>query len=71
LAVALGIGQKTGDGCQVADWWAVGDLEAIASYCRADVRLSYKVYNRLMFLDLPDRFAALERSRINTEPVNA
>jgi predicted PolB exonuclease-like 3'-5' exonuclease len=69
LADALGVGQKIADGCQVGDWWTAGDLGSIAAYCRADVRLSYKVYNRLMFLSLPDRFTTLERSGINSEPV--
>lgn len=67
LAEALGVGQKTGEGCQVGDWWAAGDLESIAAYCRADVRLSYKVYGRLMFLSLPDRFTALDRSSVSAE----
>jgi DNA polymerase elongation subunit (family B) len=71
LAEALGVGQKTGEGCQVGDWWAAGDLGSIAAYCRADVRLSFKVYNRLLFLSLPDRFAALERSGISVEPMTS
>lgn len=62
LAEAIGVGQKTGEGCQVAEWWSAGDLDSIANYCRADVRLTFKVYNRLMFLNLPDRFVALEEA---------
>jgi len=68
LAAALGVGQKIGEGCQVAEWWSAGDLNSIANYCRADVRLSFKVYNRLMFLNLPDRFVALEEA--STAPLS-
>jgi DNA polymerase elongation subunit (family B) len=57
---ALGCGGKTGSGLQVAEWWSAGDITAIADYCREDVRLTYKLFCRLMFWPIPDRFAVLE-----------
>jgi len=59
LAAALGCGQKSAEGSKVSEWWTAGDLESIVRYCRQDVLLSYRIFCRLMFLDLPKRFTAL------------
>jgi predicted PolB exonuclease-like 3'-5' exonuclease len=59
LAGALGCGSKTGDGSEVAEWWHAGKIEQIAEYCRHDVRITYLVFLRLMFISLPARLAAL------------
>jgi predicted PolB exonuclease-like 3'-5' exonuclease len=56
LGAVLGVGVKTGHGDQVAGWWAKDELDRIASYCRDDVRLSYRVFCRLMFQQLPERY---------------
>lgn len=56
LGAALGCGGKTGHASDVSDWWAHGELEQIAAYCREDVRLTFRVFNRLMFQPLPDRY---------------
>src|SRR5712692_4659352 len=49
LANALGLGQKTGHGTDVAHWWAARDFESIKRYCMEDVRLTYRVYQRLTY----------------------
>jgi 3'-5' exonuclease len=69
LATALGCGSKSGHGCDVAEWWAKGDLKEIADYCRQDVWITLKVFNRLMFLPIPERFAVLESApkQVNQE----
>jgi DNA polymerase III epsilon subunit-like protein len=56
LGAALGCGVKTGHGQDVARWWAARDLRSIAAYCMDDVRLTYRVFCKLMYL--PDRLAA-------------
>lgn len=49
LSNALGCGQKSGHGMDVAQWWASRDLDSIRAYCLQDVRLTYSVYCRLMY----------------------
>jgi len=49
LGTALGCGAKTGHGTDVAHWWAVRDLQSIATYCMEDVRLTYRVYCKLTY----------------------
>jgi DNA polymerase elongation subunit (family B) len=56
LAQALGVGQKSGKGTDVAHWWAVRDFDSIKRYCLDDVRLTYRVFCRLKYL--PTRGAA-------------
>jgi len=58
LGSVLGVGTKTGHGEDVAGWWARGEFNRIASYCRDDVRLTYRVFCRLIFQQLPDRYVA-------------
>jgi hypothetical protein len=65
LGSALGCGNKTGKGSDVAAWWDAGDLAAISAYCQEDVRLTYKIFCRLMFQPLPARFNALSPTRVN------
>jgi DNA polymerase elongation subunit (family B) len=60
LGEVLGCGCKSGPGSNVADWWSAGNRAAIAEYCREDVRLTYKLFCRLMFRPIPDRFSVLE-----------
>lgn len=40
----------------LADWWAAGDIAPIQEYCRLKVRLCYRLYWRMMFRPLPERF---------------
>jgi 3'-5' exonuclease len=49
LGQALGVGQKTGHGTDVAHWWAARDFESIKMYCMEDVRLTHRVYQRLTY----------------------
>jgi hypothetical protein len=49
LGDALGCGCKTGHGTDVAQWWAARDFASIATYCMEDVRLTYRVFCRLMY----------------------
>lgn len=49
LGFVLGCGVKTGNGTNVAQWWAERDLQAITAYCRQDVRLAYRVFCRLTY----------------------
>jgi len=51
LAEYLGVGRKTPgmDGSKVYDLWQAGDTSAVIEYCKQDVELTRKVYNRLAF----------------------
>jgi len=49
LGHALGCGQKSGHGMDVAQWWASRDLESIRDYCLQDVRLTYRIHCRLTY----------------------
>lgn len=49
LGSALGCGRKTGEGANVAQWWAEQDIESIKKYCREDVQLTYRVFCRLTY----------------------
>jgi DNA polymerase elongation subunit (family B) len=49
LGDVLGCGCKTGHGTDVAQWWAVRDLDNIKAYCLHDVRLTYAIYCRLTY----------------------
>ena len=51
LGGALGCGHKTGHGMDVAGWWAMRDLASIKAYCLEDVRLTYRVYCRLIYAE--------------------
>lgn len=52
LGQALGVGRKTGQGADVAQWWALRDFQSIGTYCLDDVRLTYRVYRRLTYQPL-------------------
>ncbi|MFB3813098.1 MAG: ribonuclease H-like domain-containing protein [Terriglobales bacterium] len=60
LASVLGCGKKNGRGDEVGKWWAAGQLDRIAEYCRNDVRITCKLFHRMMFQSLPDRFKPIE-----------
>jgi 3'-5' exonuclease len=49
LGAALGCGGKTGNGGNVAQWWAERNLNAIKAYCRQDVRIAYQIFCRLTY----------------------
>jgi hypothetical protein len=57
LGSALGCGRKTGEGTNVAQWWASRDLDRIKKYCRDDVRLAYRVFCRLTYRE-PRQFTS-------------
>lgn len=65
LGAALGCGQKTAQGMDVAQWWAVRDLTSIKEYCLQDVRLTYEIFCKLTYQDSRiDRLESrLEQSR--------
>jgi 3'-5' exonuclease len=58
LAQALGVGQKTGHGTDVAHWWTARDFESIKMYCMEDVRLTHRVYQRLTYQSTVNAFPA-------------
>ncbi len=60
LGDALGCGNKIGGGNEVATWWQNGELEKIGRYCRQDLRITFKVFTKMMFWPVPDRFIQLE-----------
>jgi hypothetical protein len=48
LAKALGLGGKTGmDGSMVAEAWAAGRVDDVASYCRRDVELVRNIHRKM------------------------
>jgi len=49
LGSVLACGRKTGDGTNVAQWWAEHDIESIKKYCGEDVRIAYLVFCRLTY----------------------
>ncbi|MBC3540638.1 ribonuclease H-like domain-containing protein [Rufibacter sediminis] len=51
IAMALGIRGKTGNGSEVYAMWKAEMFDAIADYCKADVELVRKIYNRMTFAD--------------------
>jgi predicted PolB exonuclease-like 3'-5' exonuclease len=56
LANVLALQGKNARASKVAKWWALGDLDSIAEYCREDVRLTFQVFLKLTFQALPDRY---------------
>ncbi len=65
LGTLLTVGGKTGHGADVANWWAADDLQRIAEYCREDVRLTYRVFCKLMFQPIPERYrSATEKTNL-------
>ena len=49
IAWALGCGEKTGHGSDVAALWASGQYAAMMDYCMNDVWLEYRVYCRMHY----------------------
>jgi predicted PolB exonuclease-like 3'-5' exonuclease len=60
IAHALGCGAKTASGTDVAKWWATRELDKIVAYCMEDVRITYRVFARLMYLTAKKSPAAVE-----------
>lgn len=56
-AVANGVGEKSADGQQAAEWLRSGNWEAAAKYCEQDVRLTQRLFDlaRADGLVLPPR----------------
>jgi DEAD/DEAH box helicase domain-containing protein len=42
-AASLGA-KKTADGLQALQWWKTGNIDALVSYCRKDVEITYDIY---------------------------
>jgi DEAD/DEAH box helicase domain-containing protein len=42
-AASLGA-KKTADGLQALHWWKTGNIDALVSYCRKDVEITYDIY---------------------------
>ena len=70
LGSVLGCGRKTGDGSNVARWWAERDIESIKKYCLDDVRLAYRVYCRLMYQE-PKRDVSHEEQALKASAIDA
>lgn len=70
LGLALGCGRKTGDGSNVARWWAERDIESIKTYCRDDVRLSYSVFCRLTYRQ-PKRIVSADEKAFANPVIDA
>jgi len=66
LATALGVGQKTGHGVDVPDWWAVRDLRSIGEYCLQDCWLTYQVFCKLTYQEPRVRQSRPELPAITT-----
>jgi hypothetical protein len=49
IAWALGCGEKTGHGSDVATMWASGQYAAMMDYCMNDVWLTYRIYCRMHY----------------------
>jgi DNA polymerase elongation subunit (family B) len=58
LSQGLGCGAKTGNGKDVADWWADGAFDTIGRYCLDDVRITHRVFCRLMYRSMPESVAS-------------
>jgi DEAD/DEAH box helicase domain-containing protein len=43
-SATLGVG-KTADGLQALEWWRQGEVDKIAEYCRADVRVTRDLFD--------------------------
>jgi DNA polymerase elongation subunit (family B) len=69
LGVALGCGGKTGNGSNVAQWWAERDIDSIKTYCQEDVRLAYRVFCRLTYQE-PKQFPS-EVQSVSVAPAGA
>jgi len=67
LGSALGCGRKTGEGANVAQWWAEHDIDSIKRYCQDDVRLAYRVFCRLTYQE--PRQLALNEGQLFTTSV--
>jgi len=67
LGSVLGCGRKTGEGANVARWWAEHDIESIKKYCREDVQLTYRVFCRLTYQEPRQR--ALDEEQLFTTSV--
>ena len=65
LGAALGCGGKSGNGANVAQWWAERDIDSIKRYCGDDVRLSYRVFCRLTYQE-PKQLALDEKQELTT-----
>lgn len=50
LGAALNCGQKSAHGEDVATMWATGDLDGIKAYCLEDVRITHRLYCKMMYL---------------------
>lgn len=58
LSTALNCGQKSAHGKDVAAMWAAGDLESIKECCLEDVRITDRIYRKMMYLQ--PRFRKLQ-----------
>jgi len=65
LGAALGCGRKTGEGANVAQWWAEDDIDRIKKYCGDDVQLTYRVFCRLTYQE-PRQLAHDEEQELTT-----
>ena len=65
LGAALGCGRKSGEGANVAQWCAEGDIDRIKKYCGDDVQLTYRVFCRLTYQE-PRQLALNEEQGFTT-----
>lgn len=69
LGKALGCGEKTGSGANVAKMWAERDIDSIKTYCQEDVRLAYRVFCRLTYRE--PKQSPSEVQSVSVGPVRA
>jgi 3'-5' exonuclease len=60
LAGVLGCGSKSGHGTSIGVWWSARDFQTISNYCLDDVRITHRVFRRLMYLPAIQTPAGLE-----------
>lgn len=60
-ACALSDGKNSED--PVQEWWNAGELAHIACACQENVQLVYRIFLRMVFSPLPERFQALNLDR--------
>lgn len=53
VAGAMACGHKSGHGADVARWWAGADINEIVRYCQQDVRVTYRLFHKMMFKPIP------------------
>jgi DNA polymerase elongation subunit (family B) len=70
LAGALGCGNKSGSGVSVSVWWSARDFQTITKYCLDDVRITYRVFRRLMYLPVDSGLGGVQAAPLGVPPTD-